>query len=114
MRTAARDAMLSAEATPVTKGRIFGFHRALDTTGAFIGPSVALVFLYFYPAHYKTLFLFAFLPGIASVLLTFLVKEVKMVVSEDRQISFFSFLHYCVSFGKAVHLMHRSRKHAVD
>jgi hypothetical protein len=33
-----RDAMLSDEATPQTKGKIFGFHRSMDTLGAVLGP----------------------------------------------------------------------------
>lgn len=37
IRTGARDAMLSDEATPQTKARIFGFHRSMDTLGAVIG-----------------------------------------------------------------------------
>src|SRR5690349_11677448 len=37
LRTAPRDALLSAEATPQTKGRVFGFHRSMDTVGATIG-----------------------------------------------------------------------------
>src|SRR3954464_11178614 len=31
LRTAARDALLSQNATPETKARVFGFHRAMDT-----------------------------------------------------------------------------------
>ncbi len=56
IRTGARDAILSDEATPQTKGKIFGFHRSMDTLGAVLGPSLALLYLYFYPGEYKTLF----------------------------------------------------------
>ncbi|MBS1584010.1 MAG: MFS transporter [Bacteroidetes bacterium] len=77
IRTGARDAMLSDEATPQTKGRVFGFHRAMDTTGAFLGPTLALVFLYYFPARYKTLFFIAFFPGLVAILLTYLLKERK-------------------------------------
>src|SRR2546421_4209104 len=41
LRTAARDALLSQNATPQTKARVFGFHRAMDTLGAAIGPTIA-------------------------------------------------------------------------
>lgn len=75
IRTGARDAMLSDAATPKTKGRVFGFHRAMDTLGAAIGPSLALLFLWLYPGSYKTLFIIAFVPGILAVLCTFLLKE---------------------------------------
>ena len=75
IRTGARDAILREESTPATRARVFGFHRALDTTGAFIGPAIALLFLHFYPGRYKLLFLLAFLPGLAAVLTTFFLKE---------------------------------------
>src|SRR6478672_11960905 len=59
IRTGARDAMLSDEATPATKGKVFGFHRSMDTLGAVAGPALALLYLSFYPGQYKTLFLVA-------------------------------------------------------
>lgn len=75
VRTASRDAMLSAEATPETKGAVFGFHRSLDTFGAFIGPILALVFLKYYPGEYRRLFIFALIPAFFVVLTLFFVKE---------------------------------------
>lgn len=75
IRTGARDAMLSDQATQATKGRVFGFHRGWDTLGAVAGPSFALLYLYFHPGNYKALFLVAFLPGVVSIGLTFFLKE---------------------------------------
>ena len=40
IRTGARDAILSDDATPGTKGKIFGFHRSMDTLGAVIETGV--------------------------------------------------------------------------
>jgi len=95
LRTAARDALLSDEATEATKGRVFGFHRAMDTFGAFLGPLTALLFLQFFPEHYRTLFLAAFLPGIAAVSLTLLLKESpRLVPVPKRKVSFMSFIRY--------------------
>ncbi len=95
IRTGARDAMLSDEATPETKGKVFGFHRSMDTLGAVVGPSAALVFLYFYPEQYKTLFYIAFIPGMLAVFITLLLKDKQGVPArEKKNISFFSFLHY--------------------
>ncbi len=94
VRTAARDALLSQEATPETKARVFGFHRSLDTVGAAIGPIAALVFLFFYPGDYKTLFYLAFIPGILSILFIFLLKEKKQPVSTLKKGNFFSFFNY--------------------
>lgn len=75
VRTGARDALLSDEATPETKGRVFGFHRSMDTLGAVIGPLAALVYLAYYPNDYKTLFFIAFFPGISAIAITFFIKE---------------------------------------
>src|SRR5690606_28639515 len=47
IRTGARDAMLSAETTKANKGKVFGFHRSMDTFGAVLGPALALCYLYF-------------------------------------------------------------------
>lgn len=77
LRTGARDALLSDEATTATKGRVFGFHSGMDTFGAVLGPVLALVYLSFRPGDYRPLFLIAFLPGLLSVALTFLVREQK-------------------------------------
>ena len=74
-RTAARDALLSQNATPETKARVFSFHRGMDTLGAVIGPIAALLFLHFYPKQYAPLFYLAFFPGLIAVLLIFLLKE---------------------------------------
>lgn len=95
IRTGARDAMLSDEATSKTKGKVFGFHRSMDTFGAVIGPSLALLYLYFYPEDYQTLFYIAFLPGVASILFSFFLKDKKNANTETKKrTSFFSFLHY--------------------
>jgi MFS family permease len=94
VRVAAKDALLSQEATKATKARVFGFNRALDTAGATIGPAIALVFLLFYPGQYQTLFYFALIPGIVSVLLIFLLKEKKQQVSTLEKGNFFSFFKY--------------------
>ncbi len=94
IRTGARDALLSAEATPETKGRVFGFHRSMDTLGAVIGPAFALVYLYFYPANYKTLFLIAFLPGLIAIVASFFLKEKSITTLQKQKASVFSFVHY--------------------
>jgi MFS family permease len=97
IRTGARDAILNAEATPETKGRVFGFHKSMDTLGAAIGPAIALVFLYFYPAQYKTLFFIAVIPGVFSIIASLLIKE-KNTISNAKNYSakhgFLSFISY--------------------
>lgn len=97
VRNSARDALLSDESTPETKGKVFGFHRGMDTLGAAIGPLIALVFLYFYPEQYRWLFVIAFAPGIVAILLTWVLKEKKREIAinpEKKKTNFFSFLGY--------------------
>jgi MFS family permease len=94
LRTAARDALLSQNATPQTKARIFGFHRGMDTLGAAIGPALALLFLSLYPHRYTFIFLIAFLPGLISVALVFLLKEKRQPESTLGKGNFFSFFKY--------------------
>ncbi|MEO6404639.1 MAG: MFS transporter [Ferruginibacter sp.] len=96
IRTGARDAMLSDECSKENKGRVFGFHRSLDTMGAVFGPAIALAYLYFYPGQYKTLFIIAFAPGILAIICTLLIKEKKKIVHASSNIkpSFFAFASY--------------------
>jgi len=89
--------MLSDEATPDTKGKVFGFHRSMDTLGAVFGPSLALIYLYCRPGDYKNLFFIAFLPGLFAVLASFLLKKEVKNSKPDKPIesvAFFSFIHY--------------------
>jgi MFS family permease len=94
LRTAARDALLSQNATAATKARVFSFHRGMDTLGAVIGPIIALVFLNFNPGQYASLFYFAFFPGLIAVALIFLLKEKRTPISTLKKGNFFSFFNY--------------------
>ncbi len=95
IRTGARDAILSSEATPATKGRVFGFHRSMDTLGAVLGPSLALVYLYYFPDDYRTLFLVAFFPGLLAIAASFLLKEKPSQQTNVKpRVKFFSFISY--------------------
>jgi MFS family permease len=75
IRGAPRDAMLARFATRTNRGRIFGFHRAMDHTGAIIGPLVATAILFVLPGEYRLLFAFTAVPGAIAVALLFLVPE---------------------------------------
>jgi MFS family permease len=94
IRTGARDAILANESTKENKGKVFGFHRSMDTIGAVVGPSLGLLYLYFHPAAYKTLFVFALIPGLLAVAISLLLKEKKFEKKRSKNISFFSFLDY--------------------
>ena len=69
IRSAPRDALIADVADPGQRGRAFGFHRALDHTGAVIGPLVAVVLLQALELSIRQVFFFAVIPGAIGVLL---------------------------------------------
>lgn len=75
IRTAPRDAVLADESKKEHRGRVFGFHRSLDTLGATLGPACALVLIYLYPKQYSLIFILAFIPGVVSILLTLMISD---------------------------------------
>ena len=95
IRTGARDAILSTETTNSHKGRVFGFHRSMNTTGAVIGLLLALGYLYYNPGDYQALFLFSAIPAIISVALSFFITDSQVHLSKPNpEISAFTFLNY--------------------
>lgn len=96
IRTSARDAILSDESTAENKGKVFGFHRGMDTLGAVLGPLAALIYLNYYPENYRTLFFLAFIPAFAGVAFTFFLKDKsnEKSVYKFEKSKFFSFLSY--------------------
>ena len=78
IRSAPRDALISDVTPPDQRGRAYGFHRALDHTGAIVGPLLAVLLLQGLGFSLRATFLFAVIPGAAGVLmLAFLLRETK-------------------------------------
>jgi len=79
IRSAPRDALLAASVGAEARGASFGFHRAMDTAGAFFGLLSALVLVWVLrlePAGFRPLFIVAFIPAACAVLvMVFLVRE---------------------------------------
>lgn len=75
IRGAPRDAMLARFTSAETRGRIFGFHRAMDHAGAIVGPVLASAVLFFAPGEYRLVFALTVIPGTIAVALLFLVPE---------------------------------------
>jgi MFS family permease len=75
IRGAPRDAMLAHFAEASSRGRIFGFHRAMDHAGAIVGPLAATAFLFFLPGQYRLLFALTAIPGAIAVAMLFFVRE---------------------------------------
>jgi MFS family permease len=78
--------MLARFATAETRGRVFGFHRAMDHTGAILGPLIATAILYFAPDEYRLLFALTTIPGAIAVALLFLVPEPDQLPNPKHQI----------------------------
>ncbi len=90
IRTAPRDALISSYATSENTGLVFGFHRAMDTLGATIGPLLAILLLSsFGSENYRVVFKFALLPAFVALLFLLLVKEKKIrrLVAEQKKIN---------------------------
>ena len=105
IRTSARDAMLVSQTTKDKLASVFGFHRAMDTCGAVLGPVVALVLLQYYPGQYQLIFIISIVPAILSVLLTFMLKDEpksqSVPLEKKKAIGFFSYLSYWKDSTKA-------------
>jgi MFS family permease len=77
IRGAPRDAMLAHFSPAHLRGRVFGFHRAMDHTGAVLGPLVASAFLFIYPESYRGLFALSIIPGIIVILILLRVPDTR-------------------------------------
>jgi MFS family permease len=75
IRTAPRDAMLARFAPPDRRGRVYGFHRAMDHAGAVTGPLIATAYLYFHPEAYRSLFAWTLVPGLLVVAILLRVPD---------------------------------------
>ncbi|WP_411141837.1 MFS transporter [Streptomyces sp. x-80] len=69
VRTAPRDALISLSAPPDALGRAFGVHRAMDTTGALLGPLAAFALLWATADAYDAVFVVSFCVGLLGVLM---------------------------------------------
>ncbi len=69
LRTSPRDALIADSTEPGTRGRAFGFHRAMDHLGAALGPLLAAAILLAWPGHLRALFLVTLVPGLLVVVL---------------------------------------------
>lgn len=71
VRTAPRDALISLSCDERDLGRAFGVHRAMDTTGAMLGPLVAFAVLWATVDAYDAVFVVSFCFGLLGVLILF-------------------------------------------
>jgi MFS family permease len=75
LRGAPRDALLVEAVDANQRGRVFGFHRAMDTLGAVIGPLLGLAGYELFDHHIPPVLYLAVIPAVLSVLLIAWVRE---------------------------------------
>jgi MFS family permease len=75
IRGAPRDALLVEGIETSVRGKVFGFHRAMDTLGAVVGPLLGLAGYELLGHRIPPLLYIAIVPAVLSVLLVFLVQE---------------------------------------
>jgi MFS family permease len=67
LRTSPRDAIIADSTPPAYRGMAYGFHRAMDHSGAVVGPLAATALLLVFHDDLKTIFLLSFIPGLFAV-----------------------------------------------
>lgn len=76
IRGAPRDALVADYTTPEQRGAAYGLRQSLDTTGAFIGPLLAIGLLVLLANDIRAVFWIAVIPALIAVaILWFAVKE---------------------------------------
>jgi MFS family permease len=87
VRSAPRDAMIADAVNPNERGLAFGFHRAMDHTGAVVGPLLGYLLVMLFAnnsdaitaAEFTRIFLIASVPAIAAVVVvSFFVRETQV------------------------------------
>ena len=75
IRGAPRDALLVVDIDEAARGRVFGFHRTMDTLGAVVGPLLGLAGYELLDHRIAPLLWVAVVPAVLSVALVFFVRE---------------------------------------
>src|SRR5512135_2720303 len=84
LRTSPRDAIIADSTPPEFRGKAYGFHRAMDHTGAVVGPLAATALLLAFHDNIRTIFILSFIPGLFAVLmLLFGLKEKQKETPRD-------------------------------
>jgi len=90
IRTAPRDSIIAGSVRNGESGKSFGFQKAMDNSGAIIGPLAAFVSLLFLPGNFRIIFLLAGIPAfLALFVIIFGIKEAK-----KNKLELFSRFHF--------------------
>jgi MFS family permease len=78
IRTAPRDSLIAGSIAEGDSGRSFGLQKAMDNSGAIVGPLIAFAMLSSLPGNYRMIFLVAGIPAILAIfVLIFGIKEAR-------------------------------------
>ena len=78
LRGAPRDALVADVTPQEALGAAYGVRQSLDAAGAFVGPLLATVFLFFFAEDFRTIFWIALIPGLLCLaLIVFGIQEPK-------------------------------------
>lgn len=75
LRSAPRDALLTAAVPAARRGAAFGFHRMMDNTGAVVGPLLAFMLARTLGWSLRAIFAAAIVPGLLALAVLFTVRE---------------------------------------
>ena len=93
VRTAPRDALVADSVSAEQRGKAFGFHRAMDTSGAALGLVVAAAVVFFLQkgtlelirGTYQWLVLIGIIPAVLALFMFFFVREARKGSSPQSQ-----------------------------
>jgi MFS family permease len=84
IRGAPRDALVADVAPPAIRGACFGLRQSMDTVGAFLGPSLAIVMMSWFASDIRQVLWFAVVPACVAVFLILLgVEDPKGMSTRD-------------------------------
>ncbi len=88
VRTSPRDAIIADSVDENSRGRAFGFQRAMDNLGAVVGPVISFLLLKFFVNDIRKVFFLSIIPSIfVLILVTFVLKDVKERKLENKRIT---------------------------
>jgi len=90
IRTAPRDSLIASSVVNGESGKSFGLQKAMDNSGAIVGPLIAFGLLMLFPGNFKIIFLLAGIPAILAIfVIIFGIKEAR-----KRKAELFTKFHF--------------------
>ena len=83
LRDSPRDAIISLSADRAALGMSFGYHRAMDTIGAILGPLAAYLLLRFFPLRFNLVFATAFIVGLLAIFSLYFISDLRAKVERN-------------------------------